>query len=464
MIPLAIALGLVAVFAVVGAWLLVATGLCVNEDSRLARCALGGVLGIAWHGLGVAVAVAVGAPYSLGTSAIVLGVAVATAIACGGRRVLAAPFLSARGQNTGNAHSNPWRPSPELLVVLGSIAALTIALAWHDAAGFVDARTIWMLKARVLATDGGVDGAFFTDWHDWTERRSYPLLVPIHFGLHHLVRGGLDDAALKVGHACVAVGVLVLVAVRLASRGSPRRATFAVVVLAVSSSSLTTAMWANADVFVALFALAALECADRAVAAGRPRGFVALGVVLGALVATKNEGIVPAAAIALVTIARVLVHRERRAGAWLAVLLLVAPSLVHVAVWHDFVARHGIVDSLWRQSVWPGVLSDGAALRARASDVLGRLASELLATRWLFVWPLGVVVALVHPRRVLRAPETYVVVAVVAALTGLLVFVARDPRWLQDTAAARVLSQVFPVALVLVLAASSTRARTPGVG
>ncbi|MCC7171122.1 MAG: glycosyltransferase family 39 protein [Planctomycetes bacterium] len=460
MIPCSIVFSVTGVLTIVGAWLLMAALPSMREESRFARFVLGGVVGMAWHGLGVALAVALGAPYALTTSILVLGAAVGSAVAIGGRGVLAAPFSPRKASSLRGSSTHSHGPA----IVVALVGLLAIGLAWHDGAGFIDARTIWMLKARVLAIDGGVGGSFFTDWHDWTERRSYPLLVPVHFGLHHLVRGGLDDAALKIGHACVALGVLLMVALRMTTRGAPQRATFAVVVVAVSTISLTAAMWANADVFVAVFTLAALEFADRALEDGRPRGFVALGIVLGALVATKNEGVVPAVAIALVTIVRLRSRREHRAVAWFGVLVLAAPAMAHVAVWHEFVCRHGFVDSLWRQSVWPGVLSDGAVFRARASDVLDRLVAELLSTRWLFVWPLGVGVALARPRRMLRAPETLVVLAVLLALVVLLLFVARDPRWLQDTAVARVLSQVFPVAIVLVLVESSPRARTSAVG
>lgn len=461
MIACAIAFGIVGVLTLVGAWLLLAALPAMRAEPCITRLALGGVVGLAWHGLGVALAVTVGAPYALATSVLVLGVAVGLALVIGGRSVLAAPFSARIASDSRDASFTSSR-GPAICVAI--VALLSIGLAWHDGAGFIDARTIWMLKARVLAIDGGVGGTFFTEWHDWTERRSYPLLVPVHFGLHHLVRGGLDDSALKVGHACVGLGVLLLVAVRMASRGAAGLATFAVVVLALSSTSWSTAMWANADVFVALFILAALECADRAVADGKARGFFVVGLVLGALVATKNEGVVPAAAIGLVTTARLAWGRGRRATSGMSVVLLAAPAILHIAVWHAFVDGHGYVDSLWRQSVWPGVLSDGVALRARAVDVLRGLTAEMGSVRWLFVWPALVVVTLAHPRRVLRAPEFHVTIAVVFALFTLLVFVARDPHWLLDTAAARVLSQVQPAALVLVLAASSTRARTPVVG
>jgi hypothetical protein len=348
------------------------------------------------------------------------------------------------------------RPGDVVVIALCvGIAIVACCLAWHDGAGFVDARTIWMLKARVLALDGSLGGPFFTEWHDWTERRGYPLLVPIHYALHHVVAGRLDDDALKLGHAFVGVLVLALIALRLLPRVGAHVTAVAVLCFAVTSSWLSMTMWANADVFVAMIALLAIELADRAVRDSTVRGFALLGLLLGALVATKSEGVILALTIGGVTVVRCCARLGvLRASTWMRVGVMLLPALVHVVAWRAFVASHGFVDSLWKQSALDASLSTVDAVRGRLDIVLRHLGVELLRPRWAFAWPAFAVLCFFRGRVLLRATETYVALAMLAAVIVVFGFVARDPTWLLNTAAARVLFQVQPALYVVVFTAA----------
>jgi hypothetical protein len=145
-----------------------------------------------------------------------------------------------------------------LLLTLGCVAMIARSSLGHGAQ-FADAHGLWMLKARVFATDGGFDGSYFEDWSDGHERRAYPVLLPLAGTWMHLLAGRVDDTLVKWLYIGFLLALLALVHALLAARLPPWLAAAGLLAFVLSRQTVLTTVWGVADLPLACLLLAALH-------------------------------------------------------------------------------------------------------------------------------------------------------------------------------------------------------------
>lgn len=206
-------------------------------------------------------------------------------------------------------------PSLPSIVTALPIVALLFAGAIVPLGDF-DGRAFWVLKAKAIATEGAIDGAYFQGGSSYNPKNEYPLLVPIANAAVMVASGTTDDLAIRwlsvlalgslAFHARKWVGVWPAALI-------PWIPQFAVVPEGSALSGYN-------DVFLGAFAACAFfELVERS----SPLRF---GVWLAFVVLTKNEGL-PFSLILLV--AGVVVWRERVLRALAPYLL----AIITLVVW-----------------------------------------------------------------------------------------------------------------------------------
>src|SRR5262245_6333131 len=179
---------------------------------RAARLALGYGAGMGLTALVAFAASVLGVRPGVGViaSALLLAGAASAALARAGARrggrelawrdallpVLAAPSPAAR---VPRAASRGERFVTVALLALAAALVVTLtALSVAQRAAFVDAHGVWLLKARAVVMDGGLDGPYLRHWPDQHDRRGYPPLFPLDAAWVHLLAGRVDDGLAKL--------------------------------------------------------------------------------------------------------------------------------------------------------------------------------------------------------------------------------------------------------------------------
>jgi len=332
-----------------------------------------------------------------------------------------------------------------LLAALTALALVTAALSVRAGAHASDAHSIWLLKARVVALDGGFDGLYWRDWPDGHDRRGYPPLVSLLGAWVHLLAGRIDDGLVKLVFASFHVALLALVYDVLARHLARWMAALATLGLALTGMTIVLTVWGVADLPLAFFLLAALHALRL-----DARGAAVAGLLLAAAAFTKLEGAVAALLVAALAAGGV-------AGTRRALRLLVAPAAV-VLLWLLFLRARGIP-----LLVGPGADVEAAArFGARLAVATSGLLASALRPGWLNAWPLFVVaLALLAAGRAPRACGRWalVVLALLAADALVLGLQAGNLPWLVGVTGTRLLYHVYPAAYaVTVLALAAPRA------
>ncbi|MBK9968500.1 MAG: glycosyltransferase family 39 protein [Holophagales bacterium] len=294
----------------------------------------------------------------------------------------------------------PLRVVAVLVVLLAASAALGPLVGW-------DERAIFGLKARILHHEGSVRGEAFTDTSVVHFHARYPLLLPLLEASLLTLRGSGDDHALKLMFVLFGVSVVLVVAGEARRLHGPGAGALWGLLLLTTPMLIGPSdgegMTAYADLPFAAFATGAtvllgrsLEHPDR----GRP---LLAGLLLGAALATKQEGAIWALALA----AGVLLSLRRHAAATL---------------------------TNWRVWGWGWLLVLAGLLLLRRPRL----------TRPPFFWRATVLV-------------------VFAAYLGVFVVTPNDVYWHLATALSRLLLHLFPLA-VLILAEQVGANGWPGDG
>jgi len=395
---------------------------------RAARWALGWLLGAVLVATVLLVAMMAGVP--LAPAAAALGVA-----------ALAGPAVR-RGAG-GRTPDPPARLPRAGVALLAVPIGLTAWVLLAEGPAFVDARTIWMLEARVFALDGGFDGSDFARWEDPHDRRAYPPLVPILGALAHLAAGGPHDGAAKLVFVAFALALAVLVTTTLARRLSPWTALALGCAFVLCRQTFTLSVWAAADLPLAAFATGAWVVLDLGERLDRGRCALA-GLLLAGAVLYEGAVVLGTSAVGVA-----LAGRRPRALA-----RLVVPGLAVGAAWWTFTRAFGLGNHL--QAGRPSTIEPGPRIAAVTEAFAARLADP----GWSFVGAAFVVVlgawtlGRARPR---PAPALFVLLQG-CAYAAIYVFVVDDVAWFVRTSLDRVLYHVFPVAFLLVALAGFERA------
>ena len=339
-----------------------------------------------------------------------------------------------------------------LLVLLAFSAALGPFVAW-------DERAIFGLKARVLYHEGSVLGEAFRDTGYIHIHARYPLLVPLLEASLFTLKGSGDDRFLKLLFLLFSLSLALVVAGEARRLHGPRAGgLWGLLLLATPmliGPSEGRGMTAYADLPFAAFVTGATVLLGRAIDHPGSRDALLAGLLLGAALATKQEGAIWAMALGLallVTLWRRMAPRT--AGLARSTATVAAPALLFLALslaahrWTPAPAlseRYSVVLSLaWlRQLGWRPV--------EIAPFVLRQL------TNWK-VWGWGwllVVTGLLALRRPRLQPTPFfwrvTALAVFAADIGIFIVTPNHVHWHLATAFSRLLLHLFPLAILILM-------------
>jgi len=266
------------------------------------------------------------------------------------------------------------------LAVAGVVLAVGQA-AWQLGAGFPDAHDVWMLRGKVLFTEGRFAGAYFGEWRQAHDNRAYPPLVSLGVAWMHEVARQPDDHAAKLLFVAWYAALVVLAVALLRVRLGGGLALAAGLGLSACATGVMSTIWGTADTplaFAVLAAGAVLLVVDDERALRR-----LLALPLLAAVLTKNEGQPVALAVALATLA---VPSGGGTGAGVRARVVraaavLAPAGAALAAWWALALSLGLplVFTL------PGA-DAGLDWSARAGLVLGDAGRRLLDPSWLPGW------------------------------------------------------------------------------
>lgn len=356
----------------------------------------------------------------------------------------------------------PLRVVAALLLLLAATAALGPLVGW-------DERAIFGLKARILHHEGSVRGEAFTDMGYVHFQARYPLLLPLLEASLFTLRGSRDDHALKLMFVFFGVSVVLVVA------GEARRlygeragALWGLLLLATPmliGPSDGEGMTAYADLPFAAFTTGAtvlvgrsLEHHDR----GRP---LLAGLLLGAALATKQEGAIWALALAAGALLSLRRHAAARpAGLARSAATMALPALLFLAL--GIAARQWTPPAVWAERYaavfdfdWLRQL--GGRPLAVAPIVLRQVTNWRI---WGWGWLLVLAGLLLLRRPRLTSPPFFwraTTLVVFAAYLGVFVVTPNNVYWHLATALSRLLLHLFPLA-VLILAEQVGASGWPG--
>ncbi|HKO01581.1 MAG TPA: hypothetical protein VJ032_07810 [Thermoanaerobaculia bacterium] len=168
------------------------------------------------------------------------------------------------------------------LVVLTFIAAITPLTDF-------DGRAFWLLKAKALAHDRSIDGAFFQNREVWSPRNQYPLLIPLDAATIMSLAADSDDHQVRFLYLGIFAALAFHLRNRLAQLIEPRVAAWCAALFVwipqFAIGDAGGALTAYNDIAVAAF----VGCAFFELMEGeRPLMF---GLWLAFLALTKSEGL-----------------------------------------------------------------------------------------------------------------------------------------------------------------------------
>ncbi len=431
-----------------------------RDRSPARRAALGFVVGAGVSTLVLFVGNRLGLPLNRASWIVTQVLLAALGVLVARRRRLG---LTAPGRRSPSATSEGAAPDGVSRLLLLATAAVTLGLTLvsvREQAAFIDARTVWMLGARVLDADAGFDGSYWSEWDTSTDRRDYPPLVPLLGSGMHAFSGTPNDHAVKLAHMAWLASLLILLHGASRAALGPRAAALAALLFALSGSTLTVALWGTADLPLATSVLAALVLLleeDPVDGFGASR-FALVGVIAATVVFTKTEGAPAVGAL----LGAHLLHRRQRpqtvgAVPWShSVVPMLAIPLLALAAWQAFCHAHGFESRAFQHAAGSSLIEE---LPDRISVTLAAFFTEALAPRWLWSWPLLLLAC--WPRR--SAPSTRpprgasrvglaaFVVLQLAAYFLIYVLALPDTAWQLQTSLPRVVFHVWPAAWLLLL-------------
>lgn len=344
------------------------------------------LVGAALVGVGLFLASIAGAttgPWTFVVVSAALGVLGLVAAALLPRGLLAPPAPPVRQSS---------RPFEAMAATASATAVLALALAvlvggFRSSPWLDDAWGIWLPKGIALSHIG-LDERLFVPNGTYVhfEVSDYPLWWPALTGLDVRVAGEVDVRAMNLQLALLALAFIAASARLLWGWVRPWVLWGSVLLLMASPAFLRHTQSGMADLPLGMFLSLALLAGAGWLATGR-RFYLGLVVVFGAAAAAiKSEGL-PEMLLALVLLG--LFAPSRRAGLWLAGLLVVVSALPWLA-WratYDIAGRIPLGDGLD-----PGFLAERVDRLGPSAE--GLLRGFLDPTEWLILVPLAVVLAI----------------------------------------------------------------------
>src|ERR1051325_8381835 len=258
-------------------------------------------------------------------------------------------------------------------LIAAVIAAALLAIAATVPLDDYDGRAFWLLKAKAIAVDRSVNGAFFHQHESFDPRNQYPLVVPIDAAVVMLAAHDLDDREVRWLYVFFAIGF----ALELRRRTGPWSAAVFLALPGIATQSLT----AGSDILLgAVTACAFFELVD-AVSPLR------LGLWLSFIALTKSEGL-PLSLLLLVL--RAFIFRKRIAVAAAPLFVAIATLLV----WRSSVPRSD-------EPPFAHLIATIPQHAREFAHYLGGFATEMLAfANWGVLWmAVGVALIVLVSRR-----------------------------------------------------------------
>jgi hypothetical protein len=387
--PFAVDLGL----ALAGLGILRAIGLVPRRPSAMAAA-----LGLAYlTGASVVPVVliallVVGIPFTLETFAVVL----ALCVGLGALRWRAGPEERiARGEPWWR---KPWRSWSidtwvvgAFVVLFGAFATIGMLSAFEMPLTGWDAWSIWARKAQMLTEHDSLVGGFWTSSsYSWTHL-DYPIQFPVWEALHFRAAGEFDTQALLRHVWLLLVAFVAAVAYLMQGRVRPLVWAPPLLLAAVAPGLWGQLLTGYADVPMALFACLGTLSLALWLSEGDGRFLALAAIMLAAAANLKNEGLMAAAALLLVT-GSIAVRRRFHLPE-----LVVAAGAVVLAVlpWRAWISVQGIEGDL---PISKGIADPGYMLDRidRVWPSIEAIASQLADQgRWLQLLPLAALVVAV---------------------------------------------------------------------
>jgi len=299
-----------------------------------------------------------------------------------------------------------WRrlmqPQTTGLIVVGVVLLAAFGHTLRSDFRAYDARAIYALKARILYDGAKLHGEDFCDELRLNFHPTYPLLVPLAEAQVFWVQGGYESPGARCLFAAF-VAALVLVFLGEVRRHESQgwAAAWTVLLLLtpmVSGAAEGAGLSGSVDLPLACFLLAAQVEIGRWLDRPGWKPALSAGLMLGAAVLTKQEGILWVAVCglglaALAATRRLRLERRHVFTGMAAAAMLAAAVLLHKA------AHWGMHESAYYRpylaAMDPQWLSQ---LAGRPAAVLGHTLKEILLRGWNLVW-LPIVASLFLVRR-----------------------------------------------------------------
>jgi hypothetical protein len=334
---------------------------------------------------------------------------------------------------------------PSVPTVLSALAVVWLSwIVWVMPLHDFDGRAFWLLKAKAITADGGVDGVFFKGG-SFSPRNAYPLLLPFNAATVMRLTGQPDDRQVRWLYVLLALAMALELRSRLATLASPSAGAWAAAIFLWSPQVLVEveggATSAYGDIAVGMFAGAAFfEIVRR----GSP---LRTGLWLSFLTLTKSEGL--PLSLLLLSIAG-LVFRRRIIPA----LFPLGAALVTLFVWRGRVERSDELD-------FASLITTLPRHADRYLQSLGALGEQLFAFRdWGLLLAFALLSIVVLARR--KEWDTLLLsLAVVVPMVGLYAAVFAVTDWpiveMRQNLAPRVMTHLLGPILFLTARATVPR-------
>ena len=327
--------------------------------------------------------------------------------------------------------------SKTALAVLLLPIALALFIAGVTPLRDYDGRAFWMLKAKAIATERAIDGAFFKEEVVHSPRNQYPLLIPIDAAAAMIAAGEADERHARWIYI-FALASFALHARRFAGDWVAALIPWIPQFAVWPDGSMLSAY--NDGIVAAFVACALFELVER----GSP---LRLGLWLSFLVLAKNEGL-PLALILF--IAGIAVFRAR-------VVVSFAPLIV--AVTALFIWRSRVVST--DEQPFTDLLQNLPSQLHRAGPALVRFGQHAFDFKqWGLFWVVAIVAAAILIwRREWRAMAlpAFVVLATVALYVAAYIVTSWKLNDLIDSSANRLLMHIAGPAVYVIGACVRSR-------
>jgi hypothetical protein len=349
------------------------------------------------------------------------------------------------------------RALPLWLRALAVALALLAASAGLESLSGWDERATFGLKARVLYHAGTIRGEAFTDADLVNFQTRYPLHIPLLEAALFVLQGSFEDLHLKLLFALFGLSLVLVVAGEARRRDGPRVGALWGLLLMTTPFLISPVdgrgMTAYADLPLAAYVTGAAVLLGRALERPDPRGTLLAGLLLGAALATKHEGVLWAFALGFALLLtlwrRAPAHRAPLASGAAEVAL---PALLFLGL--SVAARRWIPPSFWSEQYADAIRLDWLGrLGGRPLQIAPFVLRQLADGReWGWGWLLVLIGLLVlHRPRLSPAPFLWRSAALAIFAADLAVFIVTpyEVHWHLVTALPRLLLQLFPLALLI---------------